>query len=70
MVKGLDFSGLELYGVDREERIAPTPDAMEQYINAGMAAWNDVVDAKALMTLKNAVTEYEQGTPFEPQSIF
>ena len=66
MVEGLDFSGLEPYGVKREERIAPTPDTMEQHINAGMAAWHDVVDAKAMMTLKNAVTDYEQGTPYEP----
>ena len=66
MVAGLDFSGLEPYGVKREERDAPTPDAMEQRINAGMVAWQDVIDAKAMMTLKNAVTEYEQGTPFEP----
>ena len=66
MVKGLDFSSLEPYGVKREERKAPTPDTMEQHINAGMAAWQDVVDAKAMMTLKNAVTDYERGTPFEP----
>lgn len=66
MVEGLDFSQLAPYGVDREEHVPPTPEALEQHINAGMATWHDVVDAKAMMTLKNAVTEYEEGTPYEP----
>jgi len=66
MIAGMYFGDLPIYAEERDEKVFFSPQDLELSISMGMCTWEDIIDARAVVSVRKVLSEFRARKPVRP----